>query len=109
VSLTKKRGGAGCARPSLGHDLAEPSCRLARRCEKVTKGAGDEARPVGYHAGAFAEVGATSAAQVALEPASQFIGKSAEIRLVGRSASQTLLERGKVKRGQNVIFDASTH
>lgn len=92
----------------LGHDVAGTIVRTGPgvRCFK----AGDEvyARPRDHRIGTFAEFIAINEADVALKPKNLSMVEAASIPLVGLTAWQALVERGKVKPGQKVFIQAGS-
>ncbi|SHM71314.1 NADP-dependent oxidoreductase [Mucilaginibacter sp. OK098] len=92
----------------LGHDVAGIVTK-AGVCVQQFK-IGDEvyARPADHHIGTFADFIAIKEADVALKPKKLSMEEAASIPLVGLTAWQALVEKGKLKAGQKVFIQAGS-
>jgi NADPH:quinone reductase-like Zn-dependent oxidoreductase len=92
----------------LGHDLAGTVIRVGVNVREFEVGDEVYARPRDQRVGAFAEMIAIDAADVAPKPRSLSMEQAASIPLVGLTAWQALVEVGKVKPGQKVFIQAGS-
>ncbi len=92
----------------LGHDLAGTVIRVGVNVREFKVGDEVYARPRDQRVGAFAEMIAIDAADVATKPQSLSMEQAASIPLVGLTAWQALVEVGKVKPGQKVFIQAGS-
>ncbi|MDO5898293.1 NADP-dependent oxidoreductase [Agrobacterium sp. Azo12] len=92
----------------LGHDLAGTVIRVGVNVREFKVGDEVYARPRDQRVGAFAEMIAIDAADVAPKPQSLSMEQAASIPLVGLTAWQALVEVGKVKPGQKVFIQAGS-
>jgi NADPH:quinone reductase-like Zn-dependent oxidoreductase len=92
----------------LGHDVAGVVVRTGARVKGFK--AGDEvyARPADHRIGTFAERIAIHERDLAPKPKSLTMEEAASIPLVGLTAWQALVERGKLQRGQKVFIQAGS-
>lgn len=92
----------------LGNDLAGVVVRVGARVRRFA--AGDEvyARPDDDRIGTFAEFIAIKEASLALKPANLTMEEAASMPLVALTAWQTLVEKGKLKKGQKVLIHAGS-
>ena len=90
----------------LGHDVAGTVIRVGSRVQQFKVGDEVYARPGDHRIGTFAEFIAIDEADVALKPKNLSMEEAASVPLVGLTAWQALVERGKVKSGQKVFIQA---
>lgn len=92
----------------LGHDVAGVVVRVGASVKRF--GPGDEvyARPSDHRIGTFAELIAVQEDDLALKPKNLTMEEAASIPLVGLTAWQVLVERGKLKGGQKVFIQAGS-
>lgn len=92
----------------LGTDLAGVVVRVGPRVRRFK--AGDEvyARPDDDRIGTFAEFIAIKEDSLALKPANLTMEEASSIPLVALTAWQTLVEKGKLKKGQKVLIHAGS-
>lgn len=92
----------------LGHDVAGTVVQVGSKVRRFKLGDEVYARPRDGRVGAFAEFIAMNEADVALKPKNLTMEEAASIPLVGLTAWQVLVERGKVKKGQKVLIHAGS-
>ena len=92
----------------LGHDVAGTVVRTGARAGRFKVGDAVYARPRDHRVGTFAEFIAIDEADVALKPRNLDMTEAASIPLVGLTAWQSLVEVGKVRRGQKVFIQAGS-
>ena len=92
----------------LGHDVAGVVTKVGARVQQFK--AGDEvyARPADHRIGTFAEFIAVKETDVAIKPKKLTMEEAASIPLVGLTAWQALIEKGKLKKGQKVFIQAGS-
>ena len=92
----------------LGNDLAGVVVRVGARVRRFK--AGDEvyARPDDDRIGTFAEFIAVKEDSLALKPANLSMVDAASIPLVALTAWQTLVEKGRLQKGQKVMIHAGS-
>jgi len=92
----------------LGHDVAGVVTKVGARVQQFK--AGDEvyARPADHRIGTFAEFIAVKETDVAIKPKKLSMEEAASIPLVGLTAWQALIEKGKLKKGQKVFIQAGS-
>jgi len=92
----------------LGNDMAGVVVRVGARVRRFK--AGDEvyARPDDDRIGTFAEFIAIREDSLALKPGNLTMEDAASIPLVALTAWQTLVEKGKLKKGQKVLIHAGS-
>lgn len=92
----------------LGNDLAGVVARVGARVRRFK--AGDEvyARPDDDRIGTFAEFIAIKEDSLALKPANLTMEEASSIPLVALTAWQTLVEKGKLSKGQKVLIHAGS-
>lgn len=88
----------------LGNDLAGVVVRVGPRVRHFKPGDEVYARPDDYRIGTFAEFIAIKEGSLALKPANLTMEDASSIPLVALTAWQTLVEKGKLKRGQKVLI-----
>lgn len=91
---------------TLGHDVAGTVIRVGSKVHGFTPGDEVYARPRDGRIGSFAERIAIDQADVAQKPASLTASEAASLPLVGLTAWQALVERGKLQPGQKVLIHA---
>jgi NADPH:quinone reductase-like Zn-dependent oxidoreductase len=84
----------------LGHDVAGIVTKVGSGVSRFNVGDEVYARPADHHIGAFAEYIAIDEKEVALKPKNLSMEEAASLPLVGLTAWQALVERGKLKPGQ---------
>lgn len=92
----------------LGHDVAGVVVRVGARVKHFKPGDEVYARPADHRIGAFAELIAIDARDLALKPRKLTMEEAASIPLVGLTAWQALVERGQLKQGQKVFIQAGS-
>lgn len=92
----------------LGHDVAGVVVRVGSKVRQFKPGDEVYARPRDGRVGTFAEFIAINEADVALKPKNLTMEEAASIPLVGLTAWQVLVERGKVMKGQKVLIHAGS-
>ena len=92
----------------LGHDVAGVVVRVGARVKRFKPGDEVYARPADHRIGTFAELIAVHEKDVALKPKNLTMEEAASIPLVGLTAWQALVERGRLKRGQKVFIQAGS-
>lgn len=92
----------------LGHDVAGLVTKIGSGVKKFK--AGDEvyARPADHSIGTFAEYISMNENDVALKPKNISMEEAASIPLVGLTAWQALIEKGKLKKGQKIFIQAGS-
>lgn len=88
----------------LGNDLAGVVVRVGPRVRRFKPGDEVYARPDDDRIGTFAEFIAIKEDSLALKPANLTMEDASSIPLVALTAWQTLVEKGKLKRGQKVLI-----
>ena len=92
----------------LGHDVAGTVVRVGSTVRRFKPGDEVYATPRAGRVGTFAEFIAINEADVALKPKTLTMEEAASIPLVGLTAWQVLVERAKLKKGQNVLIHAGS-
>lgn len=92
----------------LGHDLAGVVLRVGARVKRFKPGDEVYARPSDHRIGTFAQLIAVQEDDLALKPKNLTMEEAASIPLVGLTAWQALVERGKLMRGQKVFIQAGS-
>jgi NADPH:quinone reductase-like Zn-dependent oxidoreductase len=92
----------------LGNDLAGVVVRVGSRVRRFRPGDEVYARPHKDRIGTFAEFIAVKEDGVALKPTALTMEEAASIPLVGLTASQALIEKGQLKKGQKVLIHAGS-
>jgi NADPH:quinone reductase-like Zn-dependent oxidoreductase len=92
----------------LGHDVAGIVVRVGSRVQRFKPGDEVYARPADGRIGAFAEFIAVNDDDVAMKPKALSMEEAASIPLVGLTAWQALVERAKLKPGQQVLIHAGS-
>ncbi|GAB4039087.1 NADP-dependent oxidoreductase [Spirosoma gilvum] len=92
----------------LGHDLAGVVTKVGAQVKKFKVGDKVYARPADYHIGTFAQLIAIKESDVAMMPSSLSMNEAASIPLVGLTAWQVLVEKGKLQKGQKVFIQAGS-
>jgi alcohol dehydrogenase len=92
----------------LGHDVAGVVVKLGARVRQFELGDEVYARPDDLRIGTFAEFVPVKEASLALKPRGLTMEEAACIPLVGLTAWQALVEKGKLKRGQKVFIQAGS-
>jgi NADPH:quinone reductase-like Zn-dependent oxidoreductase len=92
----------------LGHDVAGVVVRVGASVKRFKPGDEVYARPSDHRIGTFAEFIAVREDDLALKPKSLTMEEAASIPLVGLTAWQALVERGKLVRGQKVFIQAGS-
>jgi alcohol dehydrogenase len=92
----------------LGHDVAGVVTRVGSRVQQFK--AGDEvySRVPDHRIGTLAQFIAVNESDVAHKPANLSMEEAASIPLVGLTAWQALVEKAKLKKGQNVFIQAGS-
>lgn len=92
----------------LGHDVAGIVVRTGARVKNFK--AGDEvyARPDDLGIGTFAEFVAVKESALALKPSNLTMEEAASLPLIGLTAWQALVEKGKLQKGQKVFIQAGS-
>src|SRR3982751_3026278 len=84
----------------LGHDAAGVVLRVGARVQQFKPGDEVYARPADHRIGTFAELIAVQEKDLALKPKNLTMEEAASIPLVGLTAWQALVDRGRLKQGQ---------
>ena len=92
----------------LGHDVAGVVIKIGNRVQQFKVGDEVYARPADQHIGTFAEFIAIKEADAAIKPKSLSMEQAASIPLVGLTAWQALVEKAKLKKGQQVFIQAGS-
>lgn len=92
----------------LGHDVAGIVTKVGARVHQFKVGDEVYARPADHRIGTFAEFIAIKEADVAIKPKKLSMEEAASIPLVGLTAWQALIEKGKLKQGQKVFIQAGS-
>jgi NADPH:quinone reductase-like Zn-dependent oxidoreductase len=92
----------------LGHDVAGVVTKVGTSVQQFKVGDEVYARPADYRIGTFADFIAINEADVAINPKNLTMEEAASIPLVGLTAWQALIEKGKLKKGQNVFIQAGS-
>ncbi len=92
----------------LGHDVAGTVIKTGPKVVGFKVGDEVYARPRDHRVGAFAEYIAIDEADVAQKPTNLTMAEAASIPLVGLTAWQALVEKGKVKPGRKVFIQAGS-
>ena len=92
----------------LGHDLAGIVVRIGSRVRQFKPGDQVYARAPDFHIGSFAQFIAIKESVLAHKPKNLSMEEAASIPLVGLTAWQALVEKGKLKRGQKVFIQAGS-
>ena len=92
----------------LGHDVAGIVARVGSRVQRFKQGDEVYARPDDLGIGTFAEFVAVKESALALKPRNITMEEAASLPLVGLTAWQALVEKGKLKKGQKVFIQAGS-
>ncbi len=92
----------------LGHDVAGVVTRVGTEVQRFTVGDEVYARPDKDRIGTFAELIAIDQDDLGLKPTSLSMQEASAVPLVGLTAWQALVERGKVTAGQKVLIHAGS-
>jgi NADPH:quinone reductase-like Zn-dependent oxidoreductase len=92
----------------LGHDVAGVVIKVGVRVQRFKVGDEVYARPADHRIGTFADFIAIKEADVALKPKKLSMEEAASIPLVGLTAWQALVEKGRLKKGQKVFIQAGS-
>jgi len=92
----------------LGHDVAGVVVRVGASVKRFKPGDEVYARPSDHRIGTFAEFIAVQEDDLALKPKNLTMEEAASIPLVGLTAWQALVERGKLVNGQKVFIQAGS-
>ena len=92
----------------LGNDLAGVVEKVGAKVTRFQPGDAVYARPDKARIGTFAELIAIDEADVARKPANVTMEEAASLPLVGLTAWQALIERGKLLAGQTVLIHAGS-
>lgn len=92
----------------LGHDLAGVVLRVGARVKRFRPGVEVYARPSDHRIGTFAELIAVREDDLAMKPKNLTMEEAASIPLVGLTAWQALVERGRLAAGQKVFIQAGS-
>ncbi|HWW06303.1 NADP-dependent oxidoreductase [Collimonas sp.] len=92
----------------LGNDLAGVVVRVGARVRRFKVGDEVYARPDDDRIGTFAEFIAIKEDSLALKPTNLTMEDASSIPLVALTAWQTLVEKGKLKKGQKVLIHAGS-
>ncbi|MCC6524455.1 MAG: NADP-dependent oxidoreductase [Polyangiaceae bacterium] len=92
----------------LGHDVAGVVLRVGARVKQFKVGDEVYARPADHRIGTFAELIAVKEKDLALKPKNLTMEEAASIPLVGLTAWQALVDRGKLASGQKVFIQAGS-
>ncbi|MFB9842620.1 NADP-dependent oxidoreductase [Mucilaginibacter ginsenosidivorans] len=92
----------------LGHDVAGVVTKVGARVQQFKVGDEVYARPADHRIGTFADFIAIKEADMALKPKKLSMEEAASIPLVGLTAWQALIEKGNLKKGQNVFIQAGS-
>lgn len=92
----------------LGHDVAGVVTKVGARVQQFKVGDEVYSRPADHRIGTFADFIAINEADVALKPNKLSMEEAASIPLVGLTAWQALIEKGRLKKGQKVFIQAGS-
>jgi alcohol dehydrogenase len=92
----------------LGHDVAGVVVRVGANVKRFKPSDEVYARPSDHRIGTFAELIAVREEDLALKPKNLTMEEAASIPLVGLTAWQALVERGRLARGQKVFIQAGS-
>ncbi|MBC3875929.1 NADP-dependent oxidoreductase [Undibacterium flavidum] len=92
----------------LGHDVAGRVIKVGRNVRQFKAGDDVYSRPDDHQIGTFAEYIAVKEASLAFKPKNISMEEAASIPLVGLTAWQALVEKAKLKNGQNVFIQAGS-
>ena len=92
----------------LGHDVAGVIVKVGSHVQQFKVGDEVYARPADHRIGTFAEFIAIKETDVAPKPKNLTMEEAASIPLVGLTAWQALVEKGKLKKGQEVFIQAGS-
>ena len=92
----------------LGNELAGVVIRVGSRARRFKPGDEVYARPAKNRIGTFAELIAVNEDDLAIKPKNLTMEEAASIPLVGLTAWQALIEKGKLKKGQKVLIHAGS-
>lgn len=92
----------------LGHDVAGVITKTGKNVKNFKVGDEVYARPADHRIGTFAEFIAINESDVALKPKNLSMEEAASIPLVALTAWQVLVERAKIKEGQEVFIQAGS-
>ncbi|MFC0518938.1 NADP-dependent oxidoreductase [Mucilaginibacter angelicae] len=92
----------------LGHDVAGVVTKIGAGVQQFKVGDEVYARPADHRIGTFAEFITIKEADVALKPKKLTMEEAASIPLVGLTAWQALVEKGKLKKGQKIFIQAGS-
>ena len=92
----------------LGHDVAGVVVRVGARVKRFKPGDEVYARPSDHRIGTFAELIAVQENDLAMKPKNLTMEEAASIPLVGLTAWQALVERGRLAAGQKVFIQAGS-
>ena len=92
----------------LGHDVAGIVARVGSRVQRFKQGDEVYARPDDLGIGTFAEFVAVKESALALKPRNITMEEAAALPLVGLTAWQALVEKGRLKKGQKVFIQAGS-
>jgi len=93
---------------TLGHDVAGVVLKVGSKVGKFKIGDEVYARPADHRIGTFAELIVMNENDVAMKPKNISMEEAASLPLVGLTAWQALVEKGKLKRGQKVFIQAGS-
>jgi NADPH:quinone reductase-like Zn-dependent oxidoreductase len=93
---------------TLGHDVAGVVSKVGPGVTKFKVGDEVYARPADYRIGTFVEFISVNENDVAIKPENLSMEEAASIPLVGLTAWQALVEKAKLKKGQNVFIQAGS-
>jgi alcohol dehydrogenase len=93
---------------ALGHDVAGVVVGVGAQVKHFKPGDEVFARPADHRIGAFAELIAIQEKDVAPKPKKLTMEEAASIPLVGLTAWQALVERGKLKQGEKAFIQAGS-
>ncbi len=92
----------------LGHDMAGVVVRVGSRVRQFKPGDEVYARPDDFQIGTFAEFAAVKEDSLGVKPKNITMEEAASLPLVGLTAWQALVERGKLENGQKVFIQAGS-
>lgn len=92
----------------LGHDVAGVITKVGTAVKQFKVGDEVYARPADHRIGTFAEFIAINEADLAIKPNKLSMVEAASIPVVGLTAWQALIEKGKVKKGDKVFIQAGS-
>lgn len=92
----------------LGHDVAGVVTKVGARVQQFKVGDEVYARPADHRIGTFADFITIKEADVAFKPKKLSMEEAASIPLVGLTAWQALIEKGNLKKGQQVFIQAGS-